>query len=126
MASHGRPNRRPYDLMIKKHQQGKPPVRSKSATTAAPPQRRRESRTKTSFDRSWAGGRTVAGSRGQSRRTTLRRELLIFKPPLYSMKPSLRNLFMKKFTRDRVVPTISASVSCDSLGTVRKVVSSLP
>ena len=27
------------------------------------------------------------------------------------MKPSFRNLFMKKFTRDRVVPTISASIS---------------
>jgi hypothetical protein len=32
-------------------------------------------------------------------------------PPLYSMKPSRRNLFMKKLTRERVVPTISASVS---------------
>jgi hypothetical protein len=55
------------------------------------------------------------GSRhSQSRKTTLSRELLIFKPPLYSMNPSFRNLFMKKFTRERVVPTISASVSCDS------------
>ena len=27
------------------------------------------------------------------------------------MKPNLRNLFMKKLTRDRVVPIISASVS---------------
>jgi hypothetical protein len=35
------------------------------------------------------------------------------------MKPSFRNLFMKKFTRDRVVPTISAKVSCDTLGNVR-------
>jgi hypothetical protein len=57
--------------------------------------------------------------RSQSRKTTLRRELLIFKPPLYSMNPSFRNLFMKKFTRERVVPTISASVSCDTLGSVR-------
>jgi hypothetical protein len=32
---------------------------------------------------------------GQSRRTTLRRELLIFRPPLYSMNPSFLNLFMK-------------------------------
>ena len=32
-------------------------------------------------------------------------------PPLYSMKPSFLNLFMKKLTRDRVVPIISASVS---------------
>ena len=36
----------------------------------------------------------------------------------YSMNPSLRNLFMKKLTRERVVPTISASSSCDSLGIV--------
>ena len=50
-------------------------------------------------------------TRDHSRSTTLRRELLIFKPPLYSMNPSFRNLFMKKFTRERVVPTISASVS---------------
>ena len=32
--------------------------------------------------------------------------------PLYSIKPSLRNRFMKKLTRDRVVPIISAKVSC--------------
>ena len=56
---------------------------------------------------------------GQSRSTTLRSELLTFSSPLYSMNPSLRNLFMKKFTRDRVVPTISASVSCDTFGNVR-------
>ena len=36
----------------------------------------------------------------------LSRELLILSPPLYSMNPSSRNLFMKKVTRDRVVPTI--------------------
>ena len=59
------------------------------------------------------------GRHRQSRKTTLSRELLIFKPPLYSMNPSFRNLFMKKFTRERVVPTISASVSCDTLGSVR-------
>ena len=58
-------------------------------------------------------------SANQSRSTTLRRELLIFKPPLYSMNPSFRNLFMKKFTRERVVPTISANVSCDTFGKVR-------
>jgi hypothetical protein len=49
--------------------------------------------------------------RDQSRRTTLRRELLTFNPPLYSINPSFRNLFMKKLTRERVVPTISARVS---------------
>ena len=33
------------------------------------------------------------------------------------MKPSFLNLFRKKFTRERVVPTISASVSCEIFGT---------
>ena len=41
----------------------------------------------------------------------LRRELCTCSPPLYAMKPSLRNLFMKKLTRARVVPIILASVS---------------
>ncbi len=31
---------------------------------------------------------------------------------VYSINPSLRNRFMKKLTRDRVVPIISARVSC--------------
>jgi len=38
------------------------------------------------------------------------KELLMWISPLYSMKPSLRNLFMKKLTRERVVPIISASI----------------
>ncbi len=38
------------------------------------------------------------------------------RPPLYSMKPSFLNLFMKKLTRERVVPIISASVSRENLG----------
>jgi hypothetical protein len=42
-------------------------------------------------------------------KTTFSRELWTSRTPLYSMNPSLRNLFMN--TRDRVVPTISASVS---------------
>ncbi len=33
------------------------------------------------------------------------------------MKPNFLNRFMKKLTRERVVPTISASVSWLSLGT---------
>ena len=41
---------------------------------------------------------------GQSCRTMLRRELSILRPPLYSMSPRFLNLFMKKFTRPRVVP----------------------
>ena len=36
--------------------------------------------------------------------------------PLPLMKPSFRNLFMKTLTRERVVPTISASVSCEIFG----------
>src|SRR5208282_1121755 len=32
------------------------------------------------------------------------------------MKPSFLNLSMKKFTRERVVPTISASISCEIFG----------
>jgi len=48
---------------------------------------------------------------GWSYRTTFNNELWtsmapLYSPPLYSMKPSLRNLFMTKLTRDRVVPII--------------------
>ena len=39
-------------------------------------------------------------------------------PPLYSTKPNFLNLFRKKLTRDRVVPTMSASVSCLIFGIV--------
>ncbi len=35
---------------------------------------------------------------------------------VYSMKPSFRNLFMKKLTRDLASPIIVASISCDILG----------
>ena len=35
------------------------------------------------------------------------------------MNPSFLNLFMKKFTRERVAPIISASVSCEIFGSVR-------
>jgi hypothetical protein len=49
-------------------------------------------------------------------RTTLKRELLTWIPPLYWMKPRFLNLFMKKLTRGRVVPIISASIPCDTLG----------
>jgi hypothetical protein len=52
----------------------------------------------------------------QSCRTTLRSELLTWILPLYWMKPSFLNLFMKKLTRDRVVPIIFASISCETLG----------
>ena len=66
-------------------------------------------------------GASLGPTLAQSCRTTLRRELWIFRPPLYSMNPSLRNLFMKKLTRERVVPTISARSSCDSFGRTRSV-----
>jgi hypothetical protein len=64
----------------------------------------------------------------QSCSTTLRNELLIVSgsSPSYSMKPSFLNLFKKKFTRDRVVPTIFASVSCEIRGTTRAGLSCLP
>ncbi len=44
-------------------------------------------------------------------RRIFRRELWTRIPPLYSMKPMVRNRFIKKLTRDRVVPIISANVS---------------
>ena len=42
------------------------------------------------------------------------------------MKPSFLNLFMKKLTRDRVVPIISASVSWLILGITGSGVPALP
>src|SRR4030095_7124601 len=42
------------------------------------------------------------------------------------MRPSLRNLFMKKLTRDRVVPIISARVSWLIFGMIGWGLSSLP
>ena len=48
---------------------------------------------------------------GLSCKTTFNKELWTSIFPLYSIKPNLRDLFMKKLTRDRVVPIISASVS---------------
>lgn len=64
----------------------------------------------------------------QSCRTTLNSELLILmgSSPLYSMNPSFLNLFRKKFTRERVVPTISARVSCEIFGTMRTGTACLP
>ena len=38
----------------------------------------------------------------------------------YSTNPSFLNLFMKKLTRGRVVPTISARISWDTLGSARR------
>jgi hypothetical protein len=47
----------------------------------------------------------------QSCNTIVNRDLLTLILPLYSIKPSFLNLFMKKFTRERVVPIIFDSVS---------------
>ena len=47
-------------------------------------------------------------------------------PPSTEMNPSFLNRFMKKFTRDRVVPTISASVSWEIFGMTRCGVCSSP
>lgn len=71
-------------------------------------------------------GRPRSARPGQSCSTTLRSELLIVRPRSPLMKPSFLNLFMKKFTRDRVVPTISASVSCEIFGMTRCGLSSSP
>ena len=74
-----------------------------------------------------AGRRRARNGGGpQSCRTRLSSELFTLSPPLYSISPSLRNLFMKKFTRERVVPTISASVSWDSFGRTCCVASACP
>src|SRR6267142_2693375 len=53
-------------------------------------------------------------------KTTVNNDLLTLISPLYSMKPSFLNLFMKKFTRERVVPIISARVSCETFGSARE------
>src|SRR5438309_11245211 len=65
-------------------------------------------------------------SDGQSCSTTWSSELWTSSPPSYSMKPSFRNLFMKKLTLDRVVPTLSASVSWLTFGTTGSGRPSLP
>jgi hypothetical protein len=54
-----------------------------------------------------------------SSNTMVSSEGLIFRgrPLSYSMNPAFLNLFKKKFTRERVVPTISASVACEIRGT---------
>src|SRR5205823_12478428 len=63
---------------------------------------------------------------GLSCKTTFNKELWTSSFPLYSMKPNLRNLFMKKLTRDRVVPIISASVSWLKFPTIGSGLPSLP
>ena len=63
---------------------------------------------------------TADRTRTQSCRTTLKSALSTVSVPLYLMNPSFRNLFMKTLTRDRVVPTISASVSCEIFGSTRR------
>ena len=68
----------------------------------------------------------IAAPRTQSCRTTLKSALSTVSVPLYLMNPSFRNLFMKTLTRDRVVPTISASVSCEIFGSTRPGVGSSP
>jgi hypothetical protein len=67
---------------------------------------------------SYAWGSEHSSSQSQSCRTTLISELLIFSgcSAVYSMNPSLLNLFRKKFTRERVVPIMSASVACEIVG----------
>ena len=52
-------------------------------------------------------------------KTTVNNDLLTLILPLYSMKPSFLNLFMKKFTRERVVPTMLARVSWETFASIR-------
>jgi hypothetical protein len=47
----------------------------------------------------------------------LRAETSMWRRPSYLMKSSFLNLFMKKMTRERVVPIIAARVSRDILAT---------
>jgi hypothetical protein len=68
-----------------------------------------------SFDAADSGNRPSL----QSCKTTVNRDLLTLILPLYSIKPSFLNLFMKKFTRERVVPTIFESVSWETFGSSR-------
>ena len=63
---------------------------------------------------------------GLSCKTTFNKELCTSNVPLYSMKPNFRNLFMKKLTRDRVVPIISASISWLNFPTIGSGLPSLP
>ncbi len=57
------------------------------------------------------------GSQSYSSKTNVSKDLLILiRRSWYSMKPSFLNLFMKKFTRERVVPIISDKVSCETVG----------
>jgi hypothetical protein len=68
----------------------------------------------------------LSAARRQSCKITFRRELCTCSPPLYSINPNRRNLFMKKLTRDRVVPIISASVSWLTLAMTGSGFPSLP
>jgi len=52
-------------------------------------------------------------------KTTVNNDLLTLILPLYSIKPSFLNLFMKKFTRERVVPIMLARVSWETFGSIR-------
>src|SRR4029453_5991994 len=63
---------------------------------------------------------------GLSRKTMFNKELWTSSFPLYSIKPSSGNLFIKKLTRERVVPIISASVSCLNFPTIGSGLPSLP
>src|SRR5690606_32322470 len=56
---------------------------------------------------------------GPSCRMTATSDSCTVKVPLYSTNPSLRNLFMKKFTRDRVVPIIWARAVWEMGGSTR-------
>ena len=69
---------------------------------------------------------TARISGGMSFKITFNNELWTFSSPLYSMKPSLLNLFMNTLTRERVVPIISARVSWLNFAMTGSVFPSLP
>src|ERR1700712_4679110 len=90
--------------------------------TCCDPSGRRQARRATTATRGDIGGGgrpgglelTVAGrtAAGQSELTTVRNAVFTATPSEQSINPSRSNFFMKTFTRERVVPTISANVSC--------------
>jgi hypothetical protein len=65
--------------------------------------------------------RSIVHDDAQERAVDLDRELAVVVD-----ETQFLNLFRKKFTRERVVPTISASVSCEIFGTTRIGLSCLP
>jgi hypothetical protein len=72
---------------------------------------------RTDFDAAKGNSQTLQGAAVYSSNTNVSSDLLIVMLlPRYSMKPSFLNLFMKRFTRERVEPIISDKVSWETVG----------